>query len=339
MEQLPKSGRRRGLLTIGAKLLLAVLLVLWLTRSGAITPSAVLRNGASLSADALAALCVLIALALGVFRWRLVMASLGVHIGYSRALQVYWIGAFAGTFLPGAATGDILRAFYVVREAPHARALAAASVVIDRVVGLAGFMLSGLALTLLRGDALRHSRELRELATSFGLILVAVLVSLLGAAWIGRRVFANGLMARSWGRLGNARRTVMTQIAAVGYPSLPALLTVLGISLMIPSLLTCALLPFISGVSLGYTSMIDIGIASNVAQVANTLPLTPGGIGIGEGTFEYVLALLRHPSPVIGYGTAFLSLRLVTVAVNAFGGVLFFLPGQRPASRLPESRR
>ncbi len=108
------------------------------------------------------------------------------------------------------------------------------------------------------------------------------------------------------------------------------MLTVLGISLAIPLLLTCALMPFVSGLS-----FVDLAISSNAAQVANTIPLTPGGIGIGEGVFDYVLSLLGRPSPVIGYATAFLSLRLVTAAVNAVGGILLFIPRTTAQPRPP----
>ncbi|AUB84535.1 lysylphosphatidylglycerol synthase transmembrane domain-containing protein [Candidatus Thiodictyon syntrophicum] len=344
MAILPKSRRQRAVLLIGAKLVLAAVLLAWLAHSGAIAPGVLLSNGASLSASLIAGLCVLAALALGVYRWRLVMGALGVHLTYARSLQVYWIGAFASTFLPGAATGDVLRAFYVARESPDARARAVVSVVIDRVFGLLGFMLSGLALILMRFDALRQSAELRGLALKFLLILVTALLSLLAAAWIGKRLFQDGPMARVWGKLGGARRAAMRRVAAFSYPDLWVLFAVLGISLMIPTLLTCGLLPFISDVTLDYTNLIEIGISSNAAQVANTIPLTPGGIGVGEGVFEYVLALLRQPAPVVGYATAFLSLRLITAAVNAFGGVLFFLPGnilgaRAPAAGPPEDER
>ena len=331
--QEPRTAPRRGWVLLGAKLLLALLLLGWLAHSGALAPGALLKGKVAASALGTAALCVLVALVLGVYRWRLVMAALGVPMRYPRALQVYWIGAFAGTFLPGAATGDMLRAVYVARETPQARARAAASVVIDRVFGLLGFVLSGLVLLLMRFDALRQSAGLRDLATGFVVALVAVAVCLPAAVWLVQRVAGTDLLARARDRVVRTRRAVRMQAAAVGWPGMTQAATVLGLSLAIPTLLACALLPFIAGEAFPAASVIDIGIASNAAQVANTLPLTPGGIGIGEGAFEYVLSLLRQPAAVAGYATAFLSLRLVTVAVNAFGGVLLLLPGNRAGAR------
>jgi len=331
--QEPRGSPRRRRVLLGAKFLLAVLLLAWLAHSGSIAPGALLGGKVSASALGTAALCVFVALALGVYRWRLVMGALGVPMRYPRALQVYWIGAFASTFLPGAATGDLLRAIYVARETPLARTRAAASVVIDRGIGLLGFVLSGLMLMLLRFDVLRQSAGLRDIATTFAVVLVAVAVCLPAALWMGKRVFGADLMARTQDRLGSAHRAVRTQAAALGWPGATRSATALGLSLAIPTLLACALLPFIPSGTLLATDVIDIGIASNAAQVANTLPLTPGGIGIGEGAFEYVLSLLRQPAVVAGYATAFLSLRLVTLAVNAFGGVLLLLPGNRAGAR------
>lgn len=320
----------RKLMLIGAKLALAALLMTWLVHSGAIDPSALFSHHASAAALVISACCVLLAMALGVYRWRQVMAVLGVPIRYPRALQIYWIGAFASTFLPGAATGDLLRVLYVVRDTPQARARSAVSVVLDRVFGLLGFMLTGLVLIAIRFDALLNSAQLRQLASNFLLLAVAVLLALGAALWIGKRLFKFGFTQRVLGRLRSTQRAALAGIAHLDPPNLALVLTVLGISLTIPLLLTCALMPFVSGLP-----FVDLAISSNAAQVANTVPLTPGGIGIGEGVFDYVLSLLGRPSPAIGYATAFLSLRLVTAAVNAVGGVLFFIPGITAHPRAP----
>lgn len=322
----------RKLALIGAKLALAAFLLTWLVHSGAIDPSALLGTRASAAALTISALCVLLAMALGVYRWRRVMAALGVPIRYPRALQIYWIGAFAGTFLPGAATGDLLRVFYVVRDTPHARARSALSVAVDRVFGLLGFMLTGLALIAIRFDALRHSAQLRQLAGKLLLVVVAALLALGAAVWIGKRLFRSGFPQRVLDRVRSAQRAALAGIAHLDPPAPALVLMVLGISLIIPLLLACALMPFVAGLP-----FVDVAISSNAAQVANTIPLTPGGIGIGEGVFGYVLSLLGRPSPAIGYATAFLSLRFVTAAVNALGGLLLFVPGTAPRPRVPST--
>ncbi len=209
----------RKLMLFGAKLAIAALLLTWLVHSGAIAPSALLDNHASAAALTISALCVLLAMALGVYRWRQVMAALGVPIRYARALQIYWIGAFASTFLPGAATGDLLRVFYVIRDTPHARARSALSVALDRVFGLLGFMLTGLILITIRFDALRNSAQLRQLAGDFLLVVVVALLALGAALWISKRVFKSGFTQRVLGRLRSTQRAALAGIAHLAPPT------------------------------------------------------------------------------------------------------------------------
>ena len=305
---------RRATAIAAAKVALAGGLLYFLTRTGALSPAALLDLHQSAGAIAVALGAVTTALGLGVYRWQLVLAAAGIRLGYWRALQLYWVGAFASTLLPGAVSGDLLRAVIIARDTPGARALAAASVAVDRVIGLLGFVVSALVLLTIRFDALRESAELRRMAV----ILALVLAAALGLFMLARR------LAPRLRRRFAARRHADAVTVWLAGATPRRLLTVGAISLAIPILLTAALLPFLPDRG-GAVPLIVVAIASIAAQVANTIPLTPGGIGIGEGVFEYVAALLA--TGTAGYATAFLSLRLVTMAVSAAGGIWLLIPG------------
>jgi glycosyltransferase 2 family protein len=313
-----------------AKVAMAALLLYILTRTGALSPAALLDLRGSAAAITMALGAVLTALVLGVYRWQLVLAAGGIRLAYRRALQLYWVGAFASTLLPGAVSGDLLRAVIIARDTPGARTQAVASVVIDRVIGLLGFVVCALVLLAIRFDALRASAELRRMAVILALVLAAVL----GLFMLGRRLAPRLLRRLSRSRPLGTTSDVSGARAWFGGATRQRLVTVLGISLAIPLLLTAALLPFLPDTA-GPPPLIVVAIASIAAQVANTIPLTPGGIGIGEGVFEYVAALLA--TGTAGYATAFLSLRLVTMAINAAGGLLLLIPGNglRVAATVP----
>src|SRR3990167_11167828 len=63
---------------------------------------------------------------------------------------------------------------------------------------------------------------------------------------------------------------------------------------------------------------IDYLIAIGVTQIANLIPATPGGLGIGEAAFSNIILLL-NPSIPAAYATIFLAYRII--------GVLVYLPG------------
>jgi uncharacterized membrane protein YbhN (UPF0104 family) len=67
-------------------------------------------------------------------------------------------------------------------------------------------------------------------------------------------------------------------------------------------------------------------LALVIGQVANLVPLTPGGVGIGEAAFANVL-LIINPGLTAAYATVFFALRLISTAAylpGVFIGVFGF---------------
>ena len=317
----------RTLATTGAKFALAALMLALLIRVGALSPGAAINPDRPLAAFTLSMTCVLAALALGVYRWRLVLRAAGVQLAFARVLQMFWVGAFASTLLPGGISGDILRAIFVAREAPDACGRAAATVLVDRLVGLVGFVTTALILLAIRFDAWRNTPSLRTLAEHFALILTsAVLLGAL-AHQLWRAFQKTPLLQRALERLRKNGGRATGSLRSLGVMPIPSLVSVFLISLAIPLLLTLALVLFLAGSPWGVVSLADVGIASVAAQVANILPLTPGGVGVGEGVFEYVLTLLQPGTATSGCATAFLSLRIVLITANSAGGLFLLVPG------------
>jgi uncharacterized membrane protein YbhN (UPF0104 family) len=98
------------------------------------------------------------------------------------------------------------------------------------------------------------------------------------------------------------------------------LLAALGLSLVIQGCFLAAALCAASslGSSLGF---LEAGAVLPLASLANALPLSPGGIGVGESAASLAMAQLGHP-PSAG-SELMLVLRLVTVLWAIFGGILY----------------
>jgi uncharacterized membrane protein YbhN (UPF0104 family) len=69
----------------------------------------------------------------------------------------------------------------------------------------------------------------------------------------------------------------------------------------------------------GGLSATEYGIAGIYAMMANSLPFTPGGLGVGEGAFASVCVALEPTVTGIPYGTIFLVLRCVFVLATLPG--------------------
>lgn len=68
----------------------------------------------------------------------------------------------------------------------------------------------------------------------------------------------------------------------------------------------------------------DYAIAGIYALLANSLPLTPGGLGIGEGAFASACLLLAPQATRAAYGTIFLAFRCVFI-LSTLPGLLISL--------------
>ena len=88
------------------------------------------------------------------FRWYLLVRAVGLPFRIVDAVKLGFIGNLFNLVIPGAVGGDVIKAVFLARARPQAKASAIASMVIDRILGLAGlFLLAGVAGLFALGQA------------------------------------------------------------------------------------------------------------------------------------------------------------------------------------------
>jgi glycosyltransferase 2 family protein len=70
-------------------------------------------------------------------------------------------------------------------------------------------------------------------------------------------------------------------------------------------------------------------------MIANNLPFTPGGLGVGEGAFASACIALLPTTAGIAYGTIFLILRCVLVTSTVPGLVVYLANPRLSGLRAP----
>lgn len=84
------------------------------------------------------------------WKWSLLLAALGLRVGYGSLIRIYYQGTLAGVFLPSGIGGDLLRAHLVSSETGAVHQVYA-SLIMEKMIGLlsaANWGLIGLALLL-----------------------------------------------------------------------------------------------------------------------------------------------------------------------------------------------
>lgn len=94
----------------------------------------------------LAGLTVLLAVSLTMFRWRLLVRALDIPLSMPDALRVGFLGYLFNLLPLGLVGGDGLKAYFVAKKFPSHATEAVATVLLDRVIGLAALlMFAGIA--------------------------------------------------------------------------------------------------------------------------------------------------------------------------------------------------
>lgn len=268
-------------------------------------------------------------------RWYLLVRAQGLPFTLSNAVRLGLIGYFLSTFLPGSIGGDVIKAAFIAREQSR-RTVAVATVLIDRAIGLWGLVwlvaLLGSAFWM-HGDLAGETETILQsiVLSAGGIIGFSLLVwVLLGVLPIHAERFA-GRLQRRIPKVGSAlaefwRAAWMYRCRgrAVGVALLLALVGHIGFVLNFyfaaRTLQDVSQLPSLPE----HFLIVPIG-----AAIQAGMP-TPGGIGVGEGSFGALYRLIGY---VAAYGVlACLMQRMINWGLGLVGYLVYLR--MRPALRL-----
>ncbi len=275
-------------------------------------------------------LCVLTS-PVAALRWHFLLRSQGLELHLGQTTKIVAMGAFFATFLPGSAGGDLVRGVYIYQASHGRRTSALLSIFIDRLIGLTAFVIFGVAATLTRP------------ASTYGLFEYSVFAfALLFAAGIAVLFVFGHRIAQLLNRLFAGRSHKLAEIIDDGGEALHqysrqwrTVLLCLALSLVIVFIIALTVVLIADATEFGGLNAVEYGIAGIYAMIANSLPFTPGGLGIGEGAFASACVALEPTITGIPYGTIFLVLRCVIVLSTLPGLLVYLLYPQRAALLAP----
>jgi uncharacterized protein (TIRG00374 family) len=306
-----------NLTRIGAGIVLLGALYYW----GIIDVTALGDIAARPGVVALAFVGTLVTIPLEALRWQILLRSQGLSLRLGHTTRILATSLFFANFLPGAAGGDLIRGLYIYKAAQGRRTPALLSIFIDRLIGLVAFVFVGLIAVLALPNA--GSAELAPAIEVVSILFMAALTALfLFGQPIGKflRHVLSGRSARLAtivDDLGIALRQYARDWRGTG---LAWLLSVAIVILAVaPIVLIAEAMPF------GVLSVLDYGIAGLYALIANSLPMTPGGLGVGEAAFASVAVMLDPHAAEAAYGTIFLAFRCVFILSTLPGLVAYLI--------------
>jgi len=266
----------------------------------------------------------LLLLAVVATAWRLcvLLRPHGLHLSLGGSLRLTLIGTFFNCFLLGSAGGDLVKLYYVAQGNHGRRTEATTIVLFDRAVGMFALLILPLLVSPLFAQLLSSRVVLRRLLLSAALIALAMVAGTLVCfsirvrnsrllSWIFHRLPGGFYGQKMFDTVHAYRHSLGTLGVAVGI-SLVAHTITIGVTLL------AARATNPSAVAWEMSVLIPLGF------FVNTLPFTPGGLGVGEAAFDALFAMAGRQ----GGAEALLGWRLLTMLAGLFG-LVFYLQGRR----------
>jgi glycosyltransferase 2 family protein len=240
---------------------------------------------------ALALLINIVGLILTFVRWYILVRALNIPLRLRDAMRLGFIGNVFNLVIPGAVSGDVIKAVYLCQEQSR-KAQAVASMVIDRIIGLLGlFLLAGATGAWIWHDADPAVRLL------INVVWMAVAAGILGLA-----VLFTPVLYRPFARLFAGRPTlenVFQELVATAEAYRSRLGVVAFTLVMAMGIHSLLVLSFYAVSQAMFSSRVP-SLGQHFVMVPLTLfttaaPLPFGALGLSEEVSGQLFRMVNHP--------------------------------------------
>ena len=316
-----KESAIRHKIVLGIKTLFIVGLLLFLVQKGFISVNATRQALSQWKKMILALLLIFLNTGLGIIRWQWLLEAQNIHLGLIRTTQLSLIGNFFNIALPGAVSGDFVKAFYIGKEVKGQKSKAFGTILFDRVAGLSALVLVSAGALFLGFQTYIHSalfstiHVLMEVA-AFSVIffygylfliknhydpLLKVLKSIESKA----PKFAS--IARIYESLRHYHNHRMTVVKA------------LALSILIHLIAGWTSMVFAEALGETQLSLLSVYVVVPLGLLLTAIPVAPAGVGTGNITFFYFFHLIGSERGA----DIFSLIALTNVLVGAIGGLVY----------------
>lgn len=275
--------------------------------------------------------CYAAAVALSGLKWGVLLRAVGLPVALPRLLAYQWLAEFFNNFLPAQVGGDVMRGYALAMDTRR-RADAAASILIDRFLGLWVFLASAAVASVImllwgrpNGDIFMGERLLFMRIIALGSTGASLLLLLLLAALLSRRMKQTAEWFLS--RLPFASRTTpiwqkLAQAFNAYRHAYSALLVSALISFIIVVLTSVNIWLITNGIAPGGIGLAEVlAINPIIVFISLFVPFLPGGLGVRQGAFYSTFFLIGR-SGDLGFAVGILQ-QLIGLLVSLPGGLLW----------------
>lgn len=263
-------------------------------------------------------------------RWYILVRALDLPFTPRNAFRLGMVGLFYNTFLPGSIGGDLLKAYFIAKGQPGRKTKAVATVLIDRAMGLFGLILFCAVLGSIAwagGDPrITANVDLQWMIKVMAAIAVSSVIGFLLLGLLPQRRadrFASRLgsvpklgasLSEFWYAVWIYRQRLRVVVFGVGLSAMAHFCLVFAFhaaSRVFPP----------ANPATEQATLAEHMVIAPIGFIIQALPLSPGGVGVGEAAFAWLYKLSGRPESrgVI----ARLSLRVTEWILGSIGYIIY----------------
>lgn len=308
---------RRWIL-IPIKILLAGGLIYWLIDSGRLSFKPLLDDPGN-PMHLVGFFCLMMVLIICTLRWKWLLRAQGQQQPYRQLIMWNWIAYFFGIILPGSAGIELTRGYYLMKNTPEGKIAALSTLVMDRVFGLLSLLFLGGAsfVVLLVNGGVSPDSPIFIMGGGILLIFLGAAVGIMGLSFQATRRFFLMIIPK---RHRDSIETMVTSYLTEKALMFRTFLISLSAHILIMASFLAA--GGVLGISLNPG---DVMMVVPLVFIINYLPISPGGIGVGETAASFLFAQFG-----IMNGAALMLIVRVWLVLQQLSGGLGYLIYKQP---------
>jgi uncharacterized membrane protein YbhN (UPF0104 family) len=239
----------------------------------------------------------------------------------ARVLQLHFIGNFFNVALPGAVSGDFVKAFYIGREVAGNRAKAFGSILFDRILGLSALVIVSLVALLIGMENFIGTPVLAGVKAFVILAGISVFAFYSYLFFVQEerdpllRVFQ--ALERRSAKFGSVQRIYLG--IRVYHSERAIVFKTLLLACTIQILAGFACLCFANALGETQIPINGIFVVVPLGLLVTAVPVLPGGVGTGHAAFSFFFQLLgsQRGADIFSYYV------LIQLLIGAIGGLVY----------------
>jgi uncharacterized protein (TIRG00374 family) len=276
-----------------------------------------------------------VAIGLNVLKWQYLLRTQGVAVPYLGVFRHQLVGLFFANLPLSMVGGDVARGWDLARSVEGKTEAIAVSVLVDRLVGLAAFLVAAV-LGLSFAVAGLGRTDLAWLLTTIAIVLLAFVAGLLvlmsqTIRRLVQRLFRLGPLSRFLPLYQKLSDSVQVYRSRLG-----ALAVALGLGLC--TVLTTCAVNYLAAVTVGADLLfVWVLILTPLTPFALYIPSIASGLGVNQAVYVALyFGLAGVLSPAEALATS-LAMQLIIYVASLPGAVLWWRKRQAPSVEIPDS--